>query len=1396
MSNVYDQFNSGDSGGVLVAPPVNPYDQFHAQADTQKSESTGNPYEQFHASAPVSNIPELSAATGNNSEPNWLERSWHKITGGASELGADISGRATEAAKAMRENSLGANHEAGATTLPGLIGGAAAMLRPSPEEIKREQRTKESQLGPDFVQSLNASEQRKREIGDVSGAEQLFGSDKSPLQLPLWSPGQVVGKGGPIGIATPITKQDDNVEIPLGSSGGTVKLSTVKAVYQPFARVWNMLASPGGLMTAGLGSAVSTAKAGAEGIAATAATKPSEMAATGIFTKDMTGGAIQQVAELPKILADPDKTNAQKLSATADAAFSVGLSGLAVNHFSGQVREIAANPKLDNEQKIDIIAKIEAKSHDEIAQQIADAVEEKSKQLELDLSNPYRQFHSPEEQVAAMANTAPFGSAENPVKIAPGAEVAPAIPENHVPVKIERPDGTTYDAAMMGYQEVPTLDGGHEMKPNIGRAEDGSWSHGLLKEGEKIVGGNPPEDLWTRDDAGRLKLAEAKPLPENAIVTPIIHPVTGEIIDHQIDIPGEPGGPPRFPGSTEPFPKFSGSVADARDSGYEVAHLESQHVTNFSEEGMAAEPPERPNESTRPVILSGDESTHGIAARVSEQRAEGGHIAPIEPGEGISAEASVQHGRDLLEAGRDPKAAMDDFQKTGKTSSDDIALVRAHGEQLAKAANEAADKFGVDSPEYKAASKADSDWHQQIKPMQTEWHRQGQAMQGETEIDTGTFHGIARAVREATGHDLSEKQAKQAKEIAEGVKTANEETDSAKKKVLDALAEEQPKPEKKKGLGLSQSLSDAAKSARDRIRARLAEGRVQAGLDPTDLADHAIVGAEYIAKGLDKFADWSKEMVREFGDRITPFLKDIYGIAKTKAEEFRKSDFSVKDIWKRAKDYLESGEDDYDEIRHKIAEDTGLSVDEVTKKLTEPKAMREVTNDMYAKMAKRRALITNAKDWVNNQKTPGWLRFIKAVPRVFFADKVFGHGTVGMITHAGLNIFHPSAWATYWPEFFRQFKLLGLHDSGAYHERMMQDLVRDPNFITARRAGLANDPVRQTDDYQNVWMGKYLSKIGMQGTRGFDALKLFRQARFNQIWSSFPDSLKTADQAKLLADSINHATGVVQKRFGEWSNWTFFAPKLEGSRWAWMIGDPAKAAKILAGWKDATPAEQQFALREVKQKAAIAGTYLGLLAINQGLLSATNSGQKINFTNPRRGDFLAFKAAGHNLGIVGPMLGIVRLFANLLHAAAGQRGPVEKMQSRSEQMGTIGESYLRGKLSPFAGFAMDVASQSDFQGKPLPFSSDKVPAYLRRQGDKKYTYKEYLAQQFTPIPISEAIREVWRKQGMNESTAAHWIAALTTAAVAGGTGARMSKDTHEDQLPPPPESSEESTKQP
>lgn len=928
-----------------------------------------------------------------------------------------------------------------------------------------------------------------------------------------------------------------------------------------------------------------------------------------------------------------------------------------------------------------------------------------------------------------------------------------------------------------------------------------------------------------------------------------------------------------------------------------------------------------------PIIRKAAEKTHaesdpsaatnyGIAARVTAQRAEGGHIAPVEPGLVSEPEQIVERGRMLLESGHDPVEVLQRFHQTKALSADDIAIVRAHGEELAKAANTAMDKHGVGSAEYDAAAKADSDWVAAIKPMQTAWAEIGRAQQGETEIDTGTFHGLRRSFIEDTGKDFTPKQAGEAIKVARKVKDATDAADAASKELIEGIKKEtaklpkgEPSPE---AFSLAERISIALEKKGDAALARIKErlnGRLfSTPLDPELAADMIILGTSKIAKGTLDFARWSAEMVRDVGAGIKPHLKELWDKAnreidrevsrivkperrsavkkaltrpreerKAKAEGFKVSSLipekgnlqeesrqiglpgveqrpltpdnplrqtgevvgnaeeqgkqaalpgierpavrpdvatrragevvgdareqakqtklpikearvTPADVWSLAKQYIDEGETDFESMRHKIAADLGIPVEEVTHELARPKDLARMTNEMYEKLSARRNAVDDAKNFLKEQKTPGWERVIRAVPRVFFAAKVFGHGTVGMITHAGLNIFDPTAWRVYWPNFFRQFKLLGWHDKGAFHERMMQDLVRDENFTLARRSGLANDPRRYTDDYQSTWLGKYLNRIGLTGNRGFDALKLYRQARFNQIWDQMPDSLKNPDMAKLIADEVNHATGVVRMRFREWANWTFFAPKLEGSRWAWMVGDPVKAARVLGNWKDATPEEKMFAMREVRQKAIIAGTYIGLLAANQGLLSMVGSKQSINYTNPRRGDFLAFKVGGYNFGVVGPMLGMVRLFANLLHASFGTRTPFEQAAaSRSGQSAKVAGDYFRGKLSPFASFAEDMRTQADFRGRPLPFSKERVPASLRRQGIGAYTYGEYAAEQFSPIPVSEAVKEIWAKQGMDESTAEHWMDALVAAAVMGSTGAKMSKDAHigEPASPPP-----------
>lgn len=701
---------------------------------------------------------------------------------------------------------------------------------------------------------------------------------------------------------------------------------------------------------------------------------------------------------------------------------------------------------------------------------------------------------------------------------------------------------------------------------------------------------------------------------------------------------------------------------------------------------------------------TGEPSTTGIAHRVSEARG-----IEAERGEGISPEESITHGRQLLKDGYDLDKEFTAFDKTKAVSADLIAAARAKVEELSKASNKAADEHGTDSPEYKAAWNEEKAMIDKVKPLQTEWHKQGQAQQGETEIDTGTFHGLQRAFRESTGKDMTPKQAEDAKRLAGDVKGATDAAEKAQKKVLD-------------------SVDTGPKTS-------------------TDSIDKAVAVVTSRKPG----SPWTPE--------------------------------HAKALWHLAKaDYLDQGKTDFNDIRAGLATDLGLTKDEVAEGLAAPKGVRALTDEMYAKMAERRRVVNLAKQWVAEQKYPGYEKFFRAIPGAFFNLATFGHGTVWTVTHAGNQYFLPKASGQLFRDLGRSFKLMGIHEllrgekPGGYHERMMQDLVRDPNYITAKRAGLANDPFKYQDDYQNAGVVKLFKQIGLMGNRGFDGMKLFRQFRFNQEWESMPSSLKTPEAAKLLADNLNKATGITKaSKLPAWTNTAFFAPKLELSRWAFLYGDPVRDVKTLLNHKNAKPEEVHNAVRDLRQKATMAGVYFGALALNQAVLSATGSSQQVNITNPRASDWLSFKGFGHNIGVVSPMINSVRFLQNIAHDFWGERTKLEQIQgTRGGEAVTRAGEYLRGKLSPFAGVALDAASQSDAVGRPMPWSNDPLSYRAKQMGAKdRYGYGEYASKKLLPIPFEEAATDIWKSQGAGEDQVQRWLRAIAIGVTAGTTGARI-----------------------
>jgi hypothetical protein len=197
----------------------------------------------------------------------------------------------------------------------------------------------------------------------------------------------------------------------------------------------------------------------------------------------------------------------------------------------------------------------------------------------------------------------------------------------------------------------------------------------------------------------------------------------------------------------------------------------------------------------------------------------------------------------------------------------------------------------------------------------------------------------------------------------------------------------------------------------------------------------------------------------------------------------------------------------------------------------------------------------------------------------------------------------------------------------------------------------------------------------------------------------------------------------------------------------------------------------------LKEKSAFLGVYLGALAVNQGILQATGSKQRVNMSDPSKADWLRFKGAGYQAAPFSSGIFAIRQFARLLHDLRGTRTPFEQLEGnrQSEAAGHLMQ-YARGELSPAAGYLADQISQQDFMGRNLPLSDEKDTNWMKKHGYGRYTWGQYATQALTPIPVEEPVMEVWKHWGMPDATASFWMKTLLEAGARATTGIYFGED--------------------
>lgn len=374
------------------------------------------------------------------------------------------------------------------------------------------------------------------------------------------------------------------------------------------------------------------------------------------------------------------------------------------------------------------------------------------------------------------------------------------------------------------------------------------------------------------------------------------------------------------------------------------------------------------------------------------------------------------------------------------------------------------------------------------------------------------------------------------------------------------------------------------------------------------------------------------------------------------------------------------------------------------------------------------------------------------------------HGTVFMVTHAGALLYRPSIAKTYWTNFARQFKLWG---SEKFYNETAYKLKTDPDYADAKRSGLDIDPEKSYTDYE-YYLGSFGKHLGaILGARGALALKVVRLHLYKAEVDNLPPDIKSdpeqfTESKKQIADMVNKSTGTTHL-FGKAENlnvsnaahFVLFAPKLYATRWARIVLDPPRTLKTLAdmaasksanrisdaSWKEPSLAEQHLAIRRTIHAAEFAATFLGALAINQGLLSASGSNQKVNFLHPSKSDWLKFKVHGKVVTADGGLLDPIRLIGQIVAKDLMDRTAKDRYErgNNFEAIAKDLSKYVRGKFSPSFGLIVDQGTGQDFQGRSVPraFGLPRVPSQYKDQ--TPYSVSEYAATK-APIPAADAAK--------------------------------------------------------
>jgi hypothetical protein len=442
--------------------------------------------------------------------------------------------------------------------------------------------------------------------------------------------------------------------------------------------------------------------------------------------------------------------------------------------------------------------------------------------------------------------------------------------------------------------------------------------------------------------------------------------------------------------------------------------------------------------------------------------------------------------------------------------------------------------------------------------------------------------------------------------------------------------------------------------------------------------------------------------------------------------------------------------------------------------------LRRLPDDAWVKAANRRAIIAQAEEF---HKTAGLgpiggaLRKIMKAPRWFSLGGGI-HGFVFPVSHGGDLLMRPASWGT----FFRGWlDVWSKPWSAAATERMVSDMRRNPLYRIALDSkldvGVSSHPGDQG------FKGKGL------GPRQWEALKVMR---FNLWDKAMQNHMKPGmseadilDIGTHLAVWANHATGSAKGPIANLGG-ILFGPKLTQSKLNRMFGDPYTTIRTIANWNHASAGEKAVARQRVSGLIQYFVTGIGLLAANWGLNKALGKKdeENVNFTDPTKKDWLAFKADNFEFSIPG----MHSEFKTMAQALATQFISSKQLfgKTRYEYLTDVLKNYMAAKLNPLAGRSFELVSGQTFMGRNVPWNPD--PGHRTKKGGigtTRLSWWEYMSEA-GPIPLTGVIKNLYshlRENGASATDAAGIVKGVIISGLMGLVGLHGSEDVKADKTP-------------